>query len=189
MNRLAILAVLLFQFLTIHAAEPASFTNNARLSQLFEEDQDDRRGFPNTKLSYKEINVRDEARRNEVLAMLKRVELRTAQDYLYAAVIFNHGQTFEHYRMSTSLAWIAHELEPENTTYAWQTAASWDRMMLRKNRPQWYGVQTRRDEKSNLVLQDLDESAVSDAERAMYNVKPLEELKKSPGSSPITPLP
>ena len=188
MSRLVLLILFLYAIAGF-AAEPRQSANNARIEQLFAEDQDDRRGFPNTKLTYKEINVRDEARRNEILGMLKRIEVRTAQDYFYAAVIFHHGQTFEHYRMSASLAWIAHELEPENSTYAWQTASSWDRMMLKKDRPQWYGVQAHRDDDKRLVLSNIDETAVSDDERARYNVKPLAELRAKPGRSPIKPLP
>jgi hypothetical protein len=182
------LTALLFLPVLSLAAEPGTPAGNTRLGVLFEEDQADRRGFPNTRLSYKEINVRDEARRKEVLEMLKRTEIRTARDYFYAAVIFHHGQTFEHYRMATSLAWIAHELEPENSTYAWQTASCWDRMMLKRDKPQWYGVQAHRDEQNRLVLSPLDETVVDDAERARYNVKPLEQLRAKPGRSPIKPL-
>lgn len=188
MSRLILLLVCLYTA-ALSAAQTEQASNNARIAQLFAEDQDDRRGFPNTKLTYKEINIRDEARRTEILGMLKKNEIRTAQDYFYAAVIFHHGQTFEHFRMSASLAWLAHELEPENSTYAWQTASSWDRMMLKKDRPQWYGVQPTRDDQKQLVLANVDETAVSDDERAMYNVKPLAELKKTPGRSPIRPLP
>jgi hypothetical protein len=186
---LFVLLVCLSQSTVVSAAEHAQVTNNARIEQLFAEDQDDRRGYPNTRLTHKEINVRDEVRRNEILALLKKTEVRTAQDYFYAAVIFHHGQTFEHYRMAASLAWIAHELEPENSTYAWQTASSWDRMMLKKDRPQWYGVQAHRDDQSRFTLSSIDETAVSDDERASYNVKPLAELKAKPGRSPIKPLP
>ena len=188
MSRLVLLLICIYS-VAVSAAETAHVADNARIAQLFTEDQDDRRGFPNTKLTYKEINVRDEARRHEILGMLKRTEVRTAQDYFYAAVIFHHGQTFEHYRMASSLAWIAHEFEPENSTYAWQTASSWDRMMLKKDRPQWYGVQAHRADQERLVLSNIDETAVSDEERATYNVKPLAELKAKPGRSPIEPLP
>jgi hypothetical protein len=189
MSRLLLLFVFLCHPILLHAADKATPSNNVRLGQLFEEDQGDRRGFPNTKLSYKDINVRDEARRNEIMEMLKRTDIRTAQDYFYAAVIFHHGQTFEHYRMAASLAWIAHELEPENSTYAWQTASSWDRMLLKKGKPQWYGVQAHRDEQNRVVLSNIDEVVVDDDERAKYNVKPLAELKANPGRSPIKPLP
>jgi hypothetical protein len=189
MGRLTLLLLACLGSIAVSAAERVQVDDNARVAQLFAEDQEDRRGFPNTKLTYKEINVRDEARRDEILGMLRRTEIRTAQDYFYAAVIFHHGQTFEHYRMSASLAWIAHELEPGNSTYAWQTASSWDRMMLKKDRPQWYGVQAHQDDQKRLVLSNIDETVVSDEERGMYNVKPLSELKAKPGRSPMKPLP
>jgi hypothetical protein len=189
MKPLILLLLFLYPAMLIHASDHEVYANNARIEQLFAEDQDDRRGYPNTKLPYKEINVRDEARRNEILSMLKQTEIRTAQDYFYAAVIFHHGQKFEHYRMAESLAWIAYELEPDNSTYAWQTASSWDRMLLKKDRPQWYGVQTYRNDTNEVVLSNIDETAVDDGERAKYNVKPLAELKNKPGTSAIKPLP
>jgi hypothetical protein len=170
-------------------ADLPTVASNLQLAQLFREDQDDRRGFPDTKLSYAEINRRGEARRTEVIAMLRRTELRTADDYFWASVIFHHGQTFEHYRMATSLAWIAHEIEPDNTTYQWQTASSWDRMMLKRERPQWYGVQSQRGKDGRSMLSPLDETAVTDEERARYNVKSLRELRLNPGSSAVASLP
>ena len=166
-------------------AEPA---DNQSLRVLFEEDQEDRRGFPNTKRSYVEINERDADRRERVVAMLKETQIRTAEDYFRAAVIFHHGQTFEHYRMAASLAWIAYELEPNNPKYQWQTASCWDRMMLKRGRPQWYGAQSQRAEDGRWNLLPLEESLVSDEERAKYNLKPLSELKAKPGQPTIQPI-
>jgi hypothetical protein len=60
----------------VHATDAPTkryFPDNPRLAVLFQEDQDDRHGFPNTKRTYEEINKineRDEARRQEIVAML-----------------------------------------------------------------------------------------------------------------------
>jgi hypothetical protein len=62
-------------------------------------------------------------------------------------------------------------------------------MMLKKDRPQWYGVQTSRDKENRRVLAKIDATVVDDAERAAYNVKPLAELKANPGDSAIKALP
>ena len=73
-----------------YSAEPEPVRDNWRLAELFEEDQDDRRGFPNTKRSYVEINKRDEERRSEVVAMMRR--LKEAWD---PHDILNPGKVFQ----------------------------------------------------------------------------------------------
>lgn len=171
---------------TAYADEVA---DNNRIAQLLEQDQKDRKGFPNTALSWKEINVRDEARREEILSMLKKGELRTAQDFFFSAVIFHHGQTDDHYRLAASLAWIAATIEPENKDHLWQTASTWDRFMVKRGRPQWYGVQPKFNKKGRREgRHPIDESAVTDEERARFQVKPLAEIRRlGNGSARVEP--
>lgn len=152
--------------------------DNARLEELFEQDQRDRSGFPDTALSWTEINQRDESRRQEVLAALRQGRLGTARDFYFAAVIYHHGQTADHYRLATSLAWIAASLEPDNETYLWLTASTWDRLMVSRGKPQWYGIQPIIDEAGNIVgRHPIDEEAVTDEERAHFQVMPLEAIR------------
>lgn len=156
------------------------FLDNPRLVVLFEEDQDDRHGFPNTKRSYEEINERDEARRQEILMMLARGKIRTAQDYFYSAIIFHHGQTNDHYRMASSLAWIAATLDPK-PKYLYETASTWDRMMLKRDQPQWYGVQEKRDEHFKQIgFYPINDTAVTDEERVRFQIKPRARLMAEP---------
>jgi hypothetical protein len=152
--------------------------NNSRMEELFEQDQRDRKGFPDTELSWTEINQRDEARREEAIAALRRGELRTAQDFYIAAVIYHHGQTADHYHLATSLAWMAASIEPDNKTYLWLTASTWDRLMVSREKPQWYGTQPMIDEAGRIVGRyPIDERAVTDEERARFQVMPLEEIQ------------
>jgi hypothetical protein len=170
----------------VHAADTPTkhhFPDNPRLVVLYQEDQDDRHGFPNTKRSYTEINERDEARRQEVLAMLAQGKVRTAQDYFYSAVVFHHGQTNDHYRTASSLAWIAATLEPK-PEYLYFTASTWDRMMLKRDQPQWYGVQEKRDENGKRIgFYPINERAVSDEERVRFQIKPRARLMAEPDQS------
>jgi hypothetical protein len=167
----------------VHAADtPAKryFPDNPRLAVLFQEDQDDRHGFPNTKRSYEEINERDEARRQEILTLLARGKVRTARDYFYSAIIFHHGQTNDHYRMASSLAWIAATLDPK-PKYLYETASTWDRMMLKRNQPQWYGVQEKRDEHFKQIgFYPINDTAVTDEERVRFQIKPRARLMAEP---------
>jgi hypothetical protein len=170
----------------VHAADAPTqrhFPDNPRLAVLFQEDQDDRHGFPNTKRSYEEINERDEARRQEILALLARGKIRTAQDYFYSAIIFHHGQTNDHYRTATSLAWIAATLDPK-PKYLYETASTWDRVMVKRNQPQWYGVQETYDEKFKQIgFYPINDTAVTDEERVRFQIKPRARLLAEPDQS------
>jgi hypothetical protein len=166
-----------------HAADAPPkryFPDNPRLVVLFQEDQEDRHGFPNTKRTYDEINERDEARRQEIQALLARGKIRTAQDYFYSAIIFHHGQTNEHYRMASSLAWIAATLDPK-PKYLYETASTWDRMMLKRDQPQWYGVREKRDEHFKQIgFYPINDTAVTDEERVRFQIKPRARLMAEP---------
>lgn len=170
----------------VHAADAPTkryFPDNPRLLVLYQEDQDDRHGFPNTKRSYKEINERDEARRQEILTLLAQGKVRTAQDYFYSAVIFHHGQTNDHYRTASSLAWIAATLDPK-PDYLYFAASTWDRMMLKREQPQWYGVQETRDKDGKRMgFYPINDTAVTDDERVRFQVKPRAGLLAEPDQS------
>jgi hypothetical protein len=167
----------------VHAADVPTkryFPDNPRLVVMYQEDQDDRHGFPNTKRTYEEINQRDEARRREILALLARGKVRTAQDYFYSAVIFNHGQTNDHYRTASSLAWIAAMLDPQ-PKYLYQTAATLDRMMVKRDQPQRYGVQEKYDEKFKQIgFYPINDTAVTDEERVRFQIKARARLMAEP---------
>lgn len=166
---------------SVESVAAGGIKNNPRLVVLYEEDQNDRKGFPNTKLSYEKINERDEFRRQEILALLGNAKIRTAQDHFYAAVIFHHGQTNDHYRTATSFAWIAATLDPTNKNYLWLTASTWDRMMLAREQPQWYGAQEKRDDNGKQIgFHTINETAATDEERIRYQVKPKARLLAEP---------
>jgi hypothetical protein len=169
-----------------HAADAPTkdyFPDSPRLVVLYQEDQDDRHGFPNTKLTYKEINERDEARRQEILTLLAQGKVRTAQDYFYSAVIFHHGQTNDHYRTASSLAWIAATLDPK-PDYLYLSASTWDRMMVKREQPQWYGAQEERDKDGKRIGHfPINDTAVTDDERARFQIKPRARLTAEPDQS------
>jgi hypothetical protein len=162
--------------------------DNPRLLVLYQEDQDDRHGFPNTKRSYQEIYDRDAARRKEVLALLANAQVRTAQDYLYSAVIFHHGHTNDDHRTASSLAWIAATLDPK-PDYLYLTATTWDRMMVQRDQPQWYGDQEKRDKDGKRIGHfPINDTAFTDEERARFQIEPRARLMAEPDQSARWPL-
>jgi hypothetical protein len=155
---------------TARAAE-----DNARLGEIFAADQAARDGGD---VDWDVVAERDRAHRVEVLEMLRRGELRTAKDYFHAAMVFQHGATADDYRLAFGLAQLSATLDPDLAPAKWLTAASWDRILMSKKRPQWYGTQYHQPKPgARLALYEVDESAVTDEERTRLGVPPLAKAK------------
>ncbi len=104
--------------------------------------------------------------------------LRTAQDYLRAAYLMQHGPDKDDPRIAHAMASLSWELDPHNKEARWLMAASWDRLMMSMGRPQWYGTQfDKPSEKFPWTLGAVD-PRVTDAERATFFVPPLAESRK-----------
>jgi hypothetical protein len=89
-----------------------------------------------------------------------------------------HGDTLEEIRMAHALATIAASIDPLDRSARWLKAASWDRLLLRQKKPQWYGTQYVRQGNGKWALGQMDESAVTDADRIELAVPTLAEIKK-----------
>ncbi len=120
----------------------------------------------------------DKAHREEALAFLRSGNVRTANDLYHAAMVMQHGGTTEDYQLAFSLSKLSATLDPSNKTACWLSAASWDRILMSKGLPQWYGTQYHSaGPGSPMELYKVDESVVSDSERAAMNVPSLQEAK------------
>lgn len=150
-----------------------SAEDNPELQRLFDADQNARRD-PN--MSWDEIDTLDEANRAEVLAMLARGEIKTGLDYFQAAVIMQHGESAEDIRLAHSFATLSSQLGYERAT--WMQAASWDRLLMYFEQPQWYGTQFTIDDDGQWHLYEVQEGAVSDEQRAEWRVPSLSESKE-----------
>jgi hypothetical protein len=167
------------------ANTPAILTDNPRLSAMVEEDQAQRTSWHEKKIDSDTLFKNDEKRRAEVKHMLALAHVRTAHDFYCAALIFHHGHTVDDYRLATSLAWVGMTIEPANRDYAYLTASTWDRFMKEQGKPQWYGTKCRhvtgpsgKDE-----LYSVDETAVTDSDRARFDLKPLQVMRAHTGES------
>ncbi|MEO8316406.1 MAG: hypothetical protein ABI645_16630, partial [Pseudomonadota bacterium] len=99
-----------------------------------------------------------------------------------AALVMQHGDTVEEIRLAHSFASIASAIDPLDRSARWLKAASWDRMLLRQKKPQWYGTQYVQDSTGKVVLDKIDESAVTDADRTEMAVPTLADARKRAGS-------
>lgn len=155
--------------LSAHAAD------NLRLVEIFEADQAIRSGEP---VDWTAAQKQDLAHRHEVLEMLRDNGIRTSNDFFRAALVFQHGQTFDDYQLAFSLAKIAATLNPEHRGARGLSAAAWDRTLMSRGLPQWYGTQYHRvSEDAPIELYTVDESVVTDEERSSLNVPTLQEAR------------
>lgn len=169
-----VLALSLLACVVANAAEP---TSNDLLRELKNEDQS-ARSTGGSAIDWSKVSQEDAERRKKVVELLRSGEVKSGDDYFNAALIFQHGNSADDIRLAYALANISSVLKPENKTAKWLSAAAWDRIMMRLNKPQWYGTQfiglgTPR----KFELYKIDESAVSDEDRMAMGVPTLEESK------------
>ncbi len=160
--------------LALTLAAPVLAADNPELSLLYEKDQEARMHQP---IDWAVVGKQDEEHRQRVLELLKKQKVVSANDYLHAAMIMQHGSTFEDIRLAGSLATIASTIDPDLERARWLTAAAWDRALMKKDVPQWYGTQYRPVPGGKTILYKVDESVVTDEERKSLSVPTLQEAK------------
>ncbi len=174
--RLIALPFLLGASMAASAAEPSAASttgDNTELRTLYEQDQSDRKG----KVDWAIVAPRDLVRQKRAGEILRDGGVRTAPDYYRAAMIYQHGDTANDTRLANALATVAMTLDPGAKPYRWLAAASWDRLLMRRNQPQWYGTQYRSDDQG-LYLYPVAEDAVSDEERDAMGVPSLAQARQ-----------
>lgn len=162
------LAVLLMLAGALHAAD------NAELVEMYRQDQSVRQKQP---IDWSRVAQQDRAHREQVLALLRSGRITTARDYLHAAMIMQHGESFDDYRLAIGFSVIASTMDPSLKQAKWLSAAAWDRALVHKGVPQWYGTQYQSQPGSPTTLSPVNESAVTDADRTALGVPTLQEAK------------
>ena len=155
-------------------ASAAFAQNNSELAQMFAADQAARRS-PN--IDWEDVRKEDAERRSAVMSILATGGIQTALDYYNAAMIFQHGDSAEEIRLAHAFATISAALGSSSASN-WLMAASWDRLMLQFEQPQWYGTQYVRDNSGKWVLYEVDPGAVTDEQRAERSVPSLQESRE-----------
>lgn len=108
------------------------------LCRLADEDQKDREA----PIDWARTTARDAQRRQALLAILRSATLKTSGDYFHAALVMQHGETWEDYAAAHLLATRALQLAPADPNVQRMVAASWDRMMHSMGKKQWFGTNT-----------------------------------------------
>lgn len=147
--------------------------DNPEIAQMFKEDQEVRQG----EFTQEKINqmVRDDAKRmKRIMVLLKENRLQTAQDFYYAAFLYQHGSSFGEYQTAHELSLCAMVLGHKGGK--WIGAASYDRMLRScGHRQRWatqYGMAA-----GKPVLQAYDSTGICDFQRKSVIGLTLEEAK------------
>lgn len=147
-----------------------------RMKKLFDVDQSSRRGIMNHKERWAKLEEEDRARRVEVMSYIANGKLASADDFYYAAMIFQHGNCVDHYKLSNQLA--EKSMDMGNHDARWLYAASFDRYLMTLGKPQKFGTQYVQDSKSGKWELYSVDPATTDEERARYDVPPLAQTQK-----------
>lgn len=165
---IVLLACFTFAFSSVFAQD------NTELSELYELDQAARQA---KNIDWESLAKEDLERRQKVLEMLSIGEIKSANDYFNAAMIFQHGDSKEDIRIAHSFATLASVLDENLKLSHWLKAATWDRLLLRFDEPQWYGTQYIRNESGGIELYLVAPDIISDEERTNWGVPTLEEAR------------
>ncbi|MGF6494789.1 hypothetical protein ABIE56_002987 [Luteibacter sp. 621] len=155
----------------------ATIAPNATLAQLEAADQADRAPGSGS-IDWAVVAQRDAGRREKVMGLLRAGEIRTASDYVNAALIFQHGEAVEDTQLAFALATTASRLDPTNADARVLTAQAWDRILVKAGKPQWYGTQFSRDKTTGKwAMASTDPNAVTEAQREAMGLPTLAQTQ------------
>lgn len=166
---------------------------NQELRDMFLADQAERENHPAYDTpEYWALRERDARRSQRVNELLAEGHVTASDDYFYAALICQHGETLEEIWQAHELVQRAAEMGATASLGAkdslWLAAAAFDRWLMYQGKPQKYGTQFVPDGK-RMRLWDVD-PATTDAERAANHIPSLrEQLRQAEIASKQEPQP
>lgn len=144
------------------------------LKKLYDEDVAEKWGVNWNTITDKErkkIDVNDRKRRNKVLELCEKNEIKNGLDYHHAALVMQHGETVDDFKLAHDFA--AKALKLGDDSAKWLFAATLDRYLLASGKAQKYGTQFKENEKGEWELALPIDQKTTDEERAEFNVPPL----------------
>lgn len=155
-----------------------SLNSNKKLIKLFEANQKCRYESSDNdwadKDFLKKLTKEEKKARREVLKMLEKGEIRTADDFYRAAWFFHHANAFRSYGLAVALAAASYHLsEPWGKNFY---AVALDRFLLSIGQPQYFGTQFER-RKGKWAISAYNKKT-TDKERKWYFVDPIRKTIK-----------
>lgn len=155
-------AKLLTQILMAPEKAKPQPADNPEVAKLFEEDQTIRSGPLDQKAIEKMVEG-DRKRMARIREILKQGKLGTGDDFVKAAFLYQHGNTFDDYHTAHELSLCAMILG--DLSAKWIGAASYDRMLGSCGHKQRWGTQFVSDLRGKYKLASYDSSGISDFQR------------------------
>ncbi|HSR67559.1 MAG TPA: hypothetical protein VLU25_06425 [Acidobacteriota bacterium] len=148
--------------------------DNAELRRMYEADQSARQSVDD--IDWTQLMAEDERRRQRVMEMAEEGLIKTAADHYHAAMILQHGNGSEDYKMAHELASEAVRMDPAHKSARWLSCAAEDRWLHSLGKAQIWGTQFRREDMdSPWTMEPFDRDAKTDQERIACGVRTLEE--------------
>lgn len=155
----------------------AAAASSQELAKLEAADQADRSAGSNA-IDWDIVGKHDAERRARVTVLLQNGSVRTAEDYVNAAMIFQHGDAVEDSRLALALATVASRVDASNQDAKTLAAQAWDRILVKSGKPQWYGTQFAKDKASGKwVLSPTDPMAVTEDQRTAMGLPTLAQTQ------------
>lgn len=152
-------------------------SSNHELQTIEDADQADRAAGAG-KIDWDIVSRRDAARRERVLQILKAGEVRTADDYLNAAMVFQHGDAADDTELALALATTANRIDGTNADAKILVAQATDRILVKRGKPQWYGTQFFRNKvTARWEMAPTDPGVVSEAQREAMGIPTLSDTR------------
>jgi hypothetical protein len=144
------------------------------MKAIFDADQAARTS--DTAIDWSKVSVEDAERRRQTKGLLDAGMLSTADDYLNAAFIFQHGDSPSDYLLAHTLAIVS--VSKGQTRGLWIASASLDRYLQAIGQKQIYGTQYKLPEGAPVTQEPYDKALISDALRTTLRVPTLSEQEK-----------
>jgi len=158
------------------ATQPAAPADNAELTRMFQEDQEDRKPGIHG-IDWSVVKPRDDARLARTRELYAAGDLRTGADWLHAALILQHSSEADDYLLAHEMC-VAALAEGEKGA-RWLAAATEDRFLRAIGRSQRFGTQYEAGAEAGTFRLAPTDPDVTDELRAALGVPPLAEAKAS----------
>ena len=147
------------------------------LRSLYLADQADRlRGLEYFRKNRVAIKKRDAQRMKKLRALLKTKKLKSGRDFLYAAMLFQHGTSIEDYAMAYMLAMQSYKLryrhKKDEPSPLWLAAATRDRWLVNLGLSQDFGTQFKVKKDLSLECYPVNPK-ITNKERKKWDVPPI----------------
>jgi hypothetical protein len=150
--------------------------DNPEMTAMFGQDQAARNIRLGQSIDWTVVRPADEARRKRAEALIAAGALHSGADFYHAAFIFQHGEDASDFLKAHVLAVAAAARGYRSAS--WIAAASLDRYLQSKKKPQIFGTQYRIPPDAPATQEPYDRALVTDGLRAVAGVPSLAEQEK-----------